>query len=392
MDTLTTPPTATKKDLVLTDEQRHAVDLVITWFNDPTKNSPLRLGGYAGTGKTTIIDYILNYELHTDPLDLPLNNTTIRANVCAFTGKACHVLQRKGIFRAQTIHSMIYDAATQPDGSVEFYLRSSDALPGHPNLIIVDEASMVSSDLYRDLLSFNIKLLFIGDPGQLEPVGDNPNLMHNPNYVLTKIHRQAEKSPIITLASQVRNNGPVRLVDPTGAVVIKPRLADASVLASVDQVICGKNATRVLLNNRIRNHFGRSSANPLVVGDKLICLRNNRKFKLFNGYIFFVNMIVDEDSDTWTCCLSDEAGTTHASIPIWKRPFYLQEKFDTATERIPSHCIYADYGYAITAHKSQGSEWPSVLVYWETIYKTDMARWGYTAITRASEKLTVLIN
>lgn len=361
-------------EITLTDEQQHAIDLIITWLHNPS-TLEFKLGGYAGTGKTTIIKVLLAGL-----------TTELRPAVAAFTGKACHVLRKKGVLQAQTIHSLIYDVEEDKDGSVSFSLRTR--LPNNPRLIIIDEASMISSDLYRDLKSFNIKLLFIGDPGQLEPIGDNPNLMKSPDYVLSKIHRQAEKSPIITLASAVRGGSPIRINDSTGIVTIKPRFITDDELASVDQVLCAKNATRSILNRRVRSYLGRLDR-PLVEGEKIICLRNNRRFFMFNGLICTVDKINNEYQEFWQCTLRDEADKLYHNIPIWKLPFQ-RELSDE--DKVPGHMIYCDYAYAITVHKSQGSEWDHVLVYDEVMYKCNMMRWRYTAITRAAQKLTYLIN
>lgn len=377
MQTITLTPTLTPPSITLTDEQQTAINSILAWFNGhtPMNHVPrheFKLGGYAGTGKTTIINYLLT------------EITSIRANVCAFTGKACHVLRKKGIHSSQTIHSMIYDCEENKDGSVSFVLKRR--LEGNPNLIIIDEASMLSSDLYRDLLTFNIPLLFIGDPGQLEPVGDNPNLMLAPNYVLTKIHRQALNSPIITLATQVRQGFPVKITDPTGACLVKAKFITDEELSQCSQVICAKNATRSILNRRIRTALGRVDA-PLNLGEKLICLRNNRRYAMFNGLICYVEDFTEHEH-YWLCTLRDEGDKIYHSIRVWKKPFLTPlEKL----EQPPRDMLYFDYGYAITCHKSQGSEWPHVLVYDEIMFKTDMKRWRYTAITRASEKLTYCI-
>lgn len=364
----------------LTPEQELAVTKMFDWFyNQPTKQE-FRLGGYAGTGKTTLVNAFL------DPMRQANNLTPIRAIICAFTGKACHVLRKKGIHSAQTIHSTIYDVEPLPDGSLQFYLRRQ--LVGSPNLIIIDEASMISSDLYRDLASFGIKLLFVGDPGQLEPIGDNPNLMKNCDYVLSKIHRQAALSPIITLASRVREGGSVLTQDTTGVVTIRGKHIGDEELIKCDQVLCAKNATRSILNTRIRNVLGYGGT-PIVRGDKLICLRNNRRFGMFNGLICYVHAIHKEEHNVWICDLRDEVDNIYYNIPVWKKPF-TSTLTDIDLRNIPSYLIYCDYGYAITVHKSQGSEWPHVMIFHEVMYKTDMARWCYTAITRASDKLTYL--
>lgn len=369
-------------NIQLTDEQELALTKVFDWFYNQPNKQEFRLGGYAGTGKTTLVNALLDPMRHAGGL------APIKEVVCAFTGKACHVLRKKGIHSAQTIHSLIYDCIENPDGTTEFILKSR-IHPSYTNLIIVDEASMISSDLYRDLKTFNIKLLFIGDPGQLEPIGDNPNLMKAPDYVLSKIHRQAALSPIITLAARVRTGGSVLTEDTSGSVIIKSKFVPDDELAQADQVLCAKNATRSLLNTRIRNARGRTVEVPFTVGEKIICLRNNKQFRMFNGLISTVDAINRETYDSFICNLRDEADKIYYNIPVWKKPF-LSQLTEDDVKFPPPYLVYCDYGYAITVHKSQGSEWPHVIVYHEVMWKTDMARWCYTAITRAAEKLTYL--
>lgn len=376
------PPSSTllTNAIILTEEQQLAISKIVSWFVQKTTPQEFKLGGYAGTGKTTIIKYFLG-----EGLPLGEHKSSICAIVCAFTGKACYVLRKKGIHSAATIHSTIYDVEDLGHGKVEFHLKTR--LESKPNLIIVDEASMISTELYHDLKSFNIKILFIGDPGQLEPVGDNPNLMAKPDYVLSKIHRQAEKSPIITLATNVRNGLSVKSSNSTlqEGVSIKPKFITDEELSSCDQILCGKNATRALLNRRVRMFLGNTE--PFVIGEKIICLRNNRKYGLFNGLICNIESF-EERSDVIIATLRDEAIREYKDIPIWKTPFLRDLE---PNEQPPYDTCLFDYGYAITVHKSQGSEWPHVLVYDEVMVKTDMKRWRYTAITRASEKLTYCI-
>ena len=358
--------------ITLTEEQATAIDKIKAWLKDPLGAREYKLGGYAGTGKTTIIKVLLQ-ELRREYMVI----------VCAFTGKAVHVLNKKGVW-GQTIHSLLYTPIPLPDGSVKFERKT--ILEADPDLIICDEASMISTELYRDMLSYNRRYLFVGDPGQLEPVGDNPNLMAFPDLVLSKIHRQAESSPIITFANQVRQGGSLRVSKVDGLWIRPKEITSLEFLAN-DQVICAKNKTRKLFNEKIRL-FKKFPPNQIVEGDKLIVLRNNVGYGVFNGMIIFIDKIISDKWDSWTCNVHDEVGKKLPSLPIWKDPFLnpAQEKFD----KVPRTVVYCDYGYAITCHKSQGSEWDKVLVWdeWMPPKVWDMKRWRYTAITRTAEQLT----
>jgi len=361
-------------EITLTEEQHEAVKRIKEWFAKPGVPE-FRLGGYAGTGKTTVIKHILK------------SLEECEKAVCAFTGKAVNVLNKKGV-HAQTIHSLIYDVEVGPKGTVSFHKKTK--LDGHVDLIIVDEASMISTEIYNDLVSFKKKYLFVGDPGQLEPVGDNPNLMAVADFVLKKIHRQAEKSPIISLANNVRLGGSVMHPD-CDELIIRNKMIKTSDCCAVDQVICAKNKTRLTLNEKIRQ-FKQLPSRTLVQGDKIIVLQNNQNYNIFNGMILYVDEIVDTRTEWWEVNAHDEIGRLFHELLVWRRPFEQPESLGKEVV-VPRHekikLVYADFGYAITCHKSQGSEWDSVLVWdeWMPPQVWDMKRWRYTAITRAAKKL-----
>jgi exodeoxyribonuclease-5 len=366
-------------DIQLSEEQLIAVDNIRRWYDHYRRHhnpgsfadQMYRFGGYAGTGKTTVIKFIIQAALKANK---------IRIRVCAFTGKACNVLQRKGV-DAQTMHSLMYYAEEVEPGVFEFFRRHK--LEGDPQLVIVDEASMVSTDLFNDLMSFGVPVLFVGDPGQLEPVGDNPNLMKDCDYVLKTIHRQAADSPILRLATNIRFGGIFTRCSGDSLVVKDKPLSNSDFLAA-DIVLCGKNATRGELNDRYRrlNNF----TQPMVDGEKIIVLRNNTKWGVFNGMILTVDMVTAEWETFFGVQARDEQGRKY-KLKLLKDPFITKR----TPERVPRDYILADYAYAITVHKSQGSEWDNVLVYDEYLMKTDMKRWRYTAITRAAKKLTYLV-
>lgn len=369
---ITTPD---KPQIVLSDEQLQAVELIKAWHKAKTKPD-FRLGGYAGTGKTTIQKVV------REQLDI----LGMHSAVCAFTGKAVNVLQRKGLEDATTIHALIYDCEIDKTG-YHFYLKST--LLGKPKLIIVDEASMISTDLFNDLRSFNIPILFVGDPGQLEPVGDNPNLMSRTDFVLSKIHRQAESSPIIRFASETRQGLQPQQRSETGLTIRSKVGFDIPLAATFDQVICAKNQTRRDINLRFRK-FMQKPGDTLCPEDKIIILRNNMNYGIFNGMIMFVDLVLEKTSLYTAVNAHDETGKVFQNLKIWNEPFVKDMTKETLV--IPrsdnKSLAYADWGYCVTCHKAQGSEWDKVLVWDEPIWKQDQKRWRYTAITRAAKELT----
>jgi exodeoxyribonuclease-5 len=294
---------------------------------------------------------------------------------CAFTGKAAYRLEQKGLFGAQTIHRTIYDY----DGH-KFHKKPY--VDG--DWFLIDEGSMVSTDLWVDLLSYGKPIIMLGDPGQLEPVGKDPRLMHKADVVLDKIHRQAAESGIIQFATYVRL-GKVLEHDHSDEVDIyhgeNPTVKD---LKWADIILCGFNHTRIKLNRVIRGT--RAFGGLLNSGEKIIILKNNPNFGVFNGQILTVKRIISNGRRLITCdCLVDDG--RQVSLPLYKEQFGSKlvdfKKISSDSQKI----VLADYGYCITTHKSQGSEWDKVLVIDEQCQIWDSKRWRYTAITRAAVEL-----
>lgn len=355
--------------VTLSSDQQRAFDDIIGWINTKP-NLELSLGGYAGTGKTTLINQIIN---HFDNL-----------NVCimAFTGKAVSVLNRKGV-NAQTIHSTIY------------YVRVVNKKPiftlkpdiGNIDLIIVDEASMISTEVYKDLKSFRIPILWVGDHGQLEPIGDNPGIMKNPDLRLEIIHRQAAENPIIAFADAVRKG---KIPTPNHDGVIRKSQIEDFHINQTDQIICGLNRTRVKMNRFVRKTLGLDPKLPQP-GDKLVCLKNNRFSGVFNGLQGTLDELQQTTPEKHLATITTELGFQLVT-PIYAKQFDHPKGLCDTPKNFDRFTTHWDYAYAVTCHKAQGSEWDSVLVLDERAGKLwSMNRWRYTAITRASNKLVYAV-
>jgi exodeoxyribonuclease-5 len=345
----------------LSDEQNEVVRELVG------SRRPIQtLGGYAGTGKTTVIR-----TLHED--------LSGYATV-AFTGKAAHVLRKKDI-PASTIHSAIYyprqgkgfNEKGKLVSRAEFTLREEVECSG----FIVDEASMVSENLYDDLLSFGKPIIFVGDHGQLEPVGDKFDLMRKPDMTLQTVHRNAGE--IAYFAEFVRNGGDPVDWDGDGGQVLVTNTQDMSIddLMAHDQFICAYNKTRVAINKDVRKLKGYPARKP-VLNDRVMCLRNNHTIGVFNG----MQGVVASDPYGKFDFASD--GQIY-SVEYTPRQFNKASK----PEFVPKDkTIPFDYCYAITCHKAQGDEWDSVMVMEQKCKLWDHKRWAYTAASRAREKLT----
>lgn len=370
----------TRTEVQLSPDQMHAHTRIYDWFAEDEKQT-LSLGGYAGTGKTTIISHILNSL-----------ETKRGVKVLTPTGKASHVLRSKGV-KAQTIHSSIYNTTTYKEKGktcLDFEWRPVIE-GGNPDLFIVDEASMVSTDVYEDLLKYNIPILWVGDHGQLEPVGENPKLMENPEIKLEKIHRQAADNPVLVFAHNLRNGATIKDaadgLHGDGRLRVVPTLEEAhmtSVSGSPPQILCGFNRTRYAINRDIRTQKGNRTDVP-VVGDRVICHRNYRKEGLFNGMMgTIVNHVWDGGDNFVTADFQpDDTDTLYRELRMSKREFNGKDQY------AGYGTMLFDYAYALTTHKSQGSEWSNVWVIDEQAPKLwSPERWRYTAATRAIHHLT----
>ena len=259
-------------------QQDAALKAVSKWLKEG-RSPVFRLFGYAGTGKTTLARHFAE---HVDGEVL----------FAAFTGKAAQVLRSRGAKNAKTIHSLIYRPRGEEEVSDEetgkttvspmFSINRQSPL-AKAALIVIDECSMVNEALGRDLMSFGTPILVLGDPAQLPPIsGGGYFTEHEPDILLTEIHRQARDNPIIDLAMQVREGREIMHGDYGAAQVIGKANVNQELVLAADQVLVGTNRTRRRYNQRLRELKGFTQAYPQA-GDKLVCLRNDPSKGLLNG-------------------------------------------------------------------------------------------------------------
>lgn len=340
----------------LTPEQKSVILNVLKF-----KKNVYKIGGYAGTGKTTIIKHLVDA--------LP------DFAVCAYTGKATNVLRKKGAESAQTIHSLIYHTRKNEENKFTFELCDYINCKG----VIVDEASMVSEEIYKDILSFNKPVIFVGDHGQLEPVGDKFNLMLDPDFKLEKIQRNAGE--IAHFAEFIRNgfkpSSWEHRVGCSNKIKFVQKNAYEDLLTEVDQIICAFNKTRSHINCTTRQKMNKNTPGPQI-GDKIICLRNNKEKGLYNGMQGFIGWFYKKNKIQF---VSEEfSGEVELDMNSFNSIKY---EFDFSKES-PNPF---DYAYAITCHKCQGDEYNKVLVLEQKCDLWSHSRWAYTAASRAKEQL-----
>jgi exodeoxyribonuclease-5 len=382
----------------LAPDQQSVFDAVMLWYNEKP-SAYLTIGGFSGCGKTTLITKLVE-ELH---------NTTEIACAC-FTGKATNVLQQKLTtpVKISTIHSLIYESELIDDGKKNYWIHHLKYNLSY-ELIIIDEASMISQDIFNDLLSFDIPILFVGDHGQLPPVNDSFNIMKNPVLKLEKIHRQAEGNPIIKWSMWVREGKLLPYTkEETDLGSIQRLKADITddllkdrTINDLPLFICGINKTRQHINKKVRKHLFNNSS-TLQVSEKVVCLKNNKKKQIFNGQMGTIANLTNEDCDDNHIAATIEMdGGSFFNGKLLKEQFgflprgsYQTFEDYVRSLRIDPWFIYRfDYGYCLTTHKAQGSQAPTVVVYNENIYRSEPAmyrRWLYTAITRAEKNLILI--
>lgn len=353
------------------------------------------IAGYAGTGKSTLVRFII------EELDL-FESDVVYA---AYTGQAVRVLKQKGNDNAVTTHKLLYFSKQKPDGT--FIHTPRTVLEYNYKLIVVDEASMVPSEMIDLLLSHKVHVIFLGDNEQLPPVEGSQDLLKSPHVFLDEIVRQALESPIIKMSMDVRNGTPFQYGGNKECRVISKEKISNNLLVGADVVIVGKNFTRHQMNDQIRQlKWGDKYVKDPIDGDKCICLKNHWDCigscgnPIINGLLVTIHNIkivskkpygkviyadlVSDDGDTFTNLMIDynllTTGEPTINADNWKQFYKKKKPFELS------------YGYAITCHKSQGAEYDRVLVYDEAFGDYEQRRrWRYTAVTRASKQLIVAI-
>jgi exodeoxyribonuclease-5 len=391
----------------LTLEQSKVYDQILKFFKSYEPGYRV-LTGYAGVGKTTVISKVIE----------ELESSGFRVAVMAYTGRATSVLKNKGV-KASTIHSMIYYPIIFNGNVIRFDKKINNpdkrADLDKFDCFIVDEASMINQEIFKDLMELENPILFVGDNAQLEPIEKNKSnfsLFDNITWQLKHIHRQALENPIIALSQQIRLTGRFdkSLADDKHLIFRDKREVMSSKHLKAegfkyDIILCGLNKTRLKLNNKFRS-LGNHTSDHAEVHEPIICLRNRllngRQFYNGERYRVIDRNVVDlekylreiakysnviDDSKIYTYTLrsldTDDDNTYEVNIP--------NTSFDEVEPKAKG-LGYFTFAYACTVHKSQGSEWRNVgFVREDVSYFCDQRAFDYTAITRAREHITIYL-
>lgn len=353
---------------------------VSAWLRDPKAKQVFRLFGWAGTGKSTLARHLTETE-----------DCIKTVEYMAFTGKAALVMQNAGCDDAGTIHSKIYKVKKKKDGTAR-YVLDKDSPVHNCDLIIVDEVSMVDENLASDVLSFGKKVLVLGDPFQLPPVrGTGFFTEVKPDIMLTEIHRQAADNPIIRMSMDVREGRGLQYGSYGNSKVINKKQVDQSEVMSADQILVGLNKSRINFNDRVRQ-LKKLPPNKPAFGDKLVCLRNNHMMGLLNGQIWNVKAIKNYEENIFKMSVKpdDDVKRKHARVVSVHDFFFCGRESELSHLDLKGLQQFT-FGYALTVHKSQGSQWNDLYLFDESgAFREHKDRHLYTGITRSAEKVTVV--
>lgn len=392
--------------MILTKKQEEGLKTAVARHRAGEKYTVI--AGYAGTGKSTLVRYII------DALDIEED----RVCHCAFTGKAAEVLKKKGNKNVATLHRLLYEHIPRPAGG---FFRKPKPFIDY-DVIVVDEVSMAPKSLMELLFKHQVYVICLGDPFQLPPIDkdEDNHLLDDPHIFLDEIMRQEEDSEIIQLTMKIRNQEPIDYFNGNEVKIIPYSDLNTGVLQWGDQILTATNAKRQAINNQMRALQGRTG--EPIDGDKIICLRNywddsslngdalingtigilQNSFQTWREIPRFVqsdirkfdvlvgDLVVPETNDVYQMTEMDrQMIITGEKCCDWRLSYKLGKLRPKYGEIVPKEFTYA---YAITTHKSQGSEWPKVVVLEEKFPfdKVEHARWLYTACTRSSEKLVLV--
>ena len=390
----------------LTKKQEEGLKIALERHKNGEKYTVI--SGYAGTGKSTLVKFII------EALDVEKNKVAY----AAFTGKAAEVLRQKGNPNSMTLHKLLYDSFPKPGGG--FARKRKPCL--EYDVIVVDEVSMVPKSMLDILLSHKVYILFLGDPFQLPQIEkkESHTLLDKPHIFLDQIMRQAAESEIIQLTLKIRESKPIEYVNGKEVIIAPREELVTGHLTWADQIICATNASRISLNEQMRKIYGFSGLPQ--TGEKMICLRNywedysddgnsnlvngmtgiiKNPFETFRMAPRFVKMRNHKMDVIKTEFIADD-GSYYPDVEMdkvmietgepcvdWRESYQLGKLINKIGDIVPRQFTY---GYAITCHKAQGSEWNKVLVIEEKFPfdKIEHARWLYTAVSRSSEKCVLV--
>ena len=316
-----------------------------------------------------------------------------------------------------TLHRLLYDSIPRPGGG--FFRKPKLRLDY--TIVVVDECSMVPKSMIDMLLAHKVFVLFLGDPEQLPMIdkAESHNLLDNPDIFLDEIMRQEAESEIIQLTMKIRNGEDIPYMQGKEVIVLPRKELNTDHLLWADSILCATNATRHAINNQVRGLLGFEG--ELQEGEKIVVKRNywedinatgdalvngtiGTVSNIFENFVMIPNYIKNDRHriPTLTCDIQPEFGAVFNTVDVdkdflvhecpcvdWRVSYKIGKLRNKLGDILPRQITY---GYALTCHSAQGSEWDKVLVLEENFPfdKNEHRRWLYTAATRASQRLVLV--
>ena len=392
--------------MILTNEQEQALKIILNKYKNHEKY--VTICGYAGVGKSTLAKFAI------EALDV----SPEKVAYATYTGKAAEVLRKKGNPNAMTLHKLLYDSIPRQGGG---FIRIPKKTLDY-DVVLIDEISMAPKSMLEMLLKHKVFCIFMGDNFQLPQIDKNEahDFLQHPDIFLSTVMRQAAESEIIQLTMKIRNGEQIDFMNGKEVIIAPKASLVTGHLTWADQIICATNASRISLNNQMREILGYSGLPQ--DGERMICLRNywedfsedgssslvngmtgiiKNPFESFRMAPMYVKMknhkmdiiqgdFISDDGKTFNSVEMDKGMITTGEFSLdWRETYTLGQLKNKIGDIIPREFTF---GYAITCHKSQGSEWDKVLVIEERFPfdKKEHARWLYTACTRAASRLVLV--
>jgi exodeoxyribonuclease-5 len=372
-------------NLTFSPLQERAIDAIVQWYGDPLASQEFVLHGYAGTGKSTVVAEAISRLKHIYGIsNIPTG---------AYTGKAAHVLRKKGNTNSSTVHGLIYTVAEDPDTHDLISILNPIGPAAMADLIVLDEVSMLGDVIANDLRSFGKKMLCMGDPGQLPPINGEGAFNRKPDFFLDEIHRQALDSPIIELATMARNGQYLPIGYSKNGVHVKQFTTETEeLLHNPDtQVLCGLNRIKWGATQIMRRRLGFNEQFPMP-GERIICKKNNKPRGLFNGAIGVLEKMQITPAGGFKIT-GDIEGNYQKDL--LSDPYLFRQHFDNGVSKRsikPKYANEFDWAACVSVHSAQGSSWPDVtLIDNSDSFRESKWKHLYTGITRAEENLTILM-
>ena len=160
---------------------------------------------------------------------------------------------------------------------------------------------------------------------------------------------------------------------------------------AADQVLVGLNKSRRLYNTRLRELNGYRNPMP-AAGEKLVCLRNDKTKGLLNGGTWTIHALHGIRNDFIRMDVLADGEVTRQSVEVSVHKAFFEGGEEEFRSPSGGKSDEFTYGYALTVHKAQGSQWDDLVLFDESYaFREHRSRWLYTALTRAAETVTVVV-